>query len=69
MQEIEIWPYEQMVYAQPRIHPGDWDVPSSSKFWVTNKSPNLGQKIKPGDRQQKKKKKKKKKRKEKEKKK
>ena len=21
VQEIQIWPYEQMFYAQPRIHP------------------------------------------------
>ena len=25
MQETEIWPYEQMVYAQPRICPRNWD--------------------------------------------
>ena len=24
VQEIEIWPYEQMVYAQPRICPRKW---------------------------------------------
>ena len=23
VQEIEIWPYEQMIYAQPRICPGE----------------------------------------------
>ena len=26
VQEIEIWPYKQMVYAQPRINPGKWDA-------------------------------------------
>ena len=26
MQEIEIWPNEQMVFAQPRICPGEWDA-------------------------------------------
>ena len=25
MQEIQIWLYEQMVYVQPRIRPGEWD--------------------------------------------
>ena len=26
MQEIEIWPYYRIVYAQTRILPGEWDV-------------------------------------------
>ena len=26
-QEVKILPYEQMVYTQPRIHPGERDVP------------------------------------------
>ena len=26
VQEIEIWPYCQMVYAQTRIHPEEWDM-------------------------------------------
>ena len=26
VQEIEIWPHEQMVYAQTRICPGEWDA-------------------------------------------
>ena len=25
-QESEVWPYEQMVYAQPRIGPGERDT-------------------------------------------
>ena len=25
VQEIEIWPYDRMVYAQPIICPGKWD--------------------------------------------
>ena len=43
MQEIEIWPYEQMVYTQPRICPGKWDAEISLGFWDTNGSPNLDQ--------------------------
>ena len=54
MQEIEIWPYEQVEYAQLRTHPGEWDAQSSLGFWDTNKSPNLGQTTKPSDSQQKK---------------
>ena len=26
VQEIEIWPNEQLVYAQPRIRRGEWDA-------------------------------------------
>ena len=33
VQEIEIWPYEQMIYAQPRICPGEWDTQASLGFW------------------------------------
>ena len=29
MQEIEIWSYEQVVYAQPVIHPRECDVENS----------------------------------------
>ena len=25
VQDIEIWPYEQMVYAQPKICPNEWN--------------------------------------------
>ena len=30
-----------MVYAQPRIDPGEWDTQSSLGFRDTNRSPNL----------------------------
>ena len=26
VQETEIWPYEQIVYAQPSICPGEWST-------------------------------------------
>ena len=32
VQEIETWPYEQMVYAQPRIHPVEWDTQTPLGF-------------------------------------
>ena len=41
MQEIEIWPYKQMVYAQPRICLGEWDTHTYMGFWDINRSPNL----------------------------
>ena len=41
MQEIEIWPYERMVYAQNFLG-----------FWDANRSPNLGQTTRPSDSQQ-----------------
>ena len=37
VQEIENWPYEQMVYAQPSIYPGEWDVQTPLGFWDTNR--------------------------------
>ena len=43
VQEIEVWPCEQNVYAQPIIRPVEWDVNISLGFWDTNESPNLGQ--------------------------
>ena len=60
MQEIEIWIYAQMVYAQSRICPGEKDAQISLRLWDTNGSPNLGQTTRQSDSQQKKKKKKKK---------
>ena len=62
VQEIEIWPYEQMIYAQTSICPREWDTQTPLGFWDTNRSPNLDQKTRPYDNQQKKKKKKKEKR-------
>ena len=52
VQEIEIWPYEQMVYAQPRMCPGEWDTQSPQEFWDRNGSPNFGQTIGPCNNQQ-----------------
>ena len=33
VQEIEIWPYEQVAYAQPRTRSGEWDTQSSLEIW------------------------------------
>ena len=30
-----IWPYELVVYAQPRIYPGEWDTQTPWRFWDT----------------------------------
>ena len=30
--EIEVWPYEEMVYAQRRICPGEWDAQTPQGF-------------------------------------
>ena len=54
------WPYEQVVYTQPRILPGNWDAQTSSGFCDTIISPNLDQTARPTDSQQKRKKKEKK---------
>ena len=43
-----------MVYAQPRICPGEWDIQTSKGFWHANGSPNLDQMIKSYNNQQKK---------------
>ena len=53
VQEVSIWPYEQMVYIQSRIRPRKWDTQSSLGFCVTNWSFHLGQTTKPRDSQQK----------------
>ena len=52
LQKIEIWSYEQEVYAQHRIHPGEWDAQNSLPFWGTNRSPNLGHRTRPSESQQ-----------------
>ena len=49
VQEIEIRPYEEVVYAQPRIRPGEWDAQNSLIFSDTNVSPNLSQTTRPND--------------------
>ena len=46
VQEFKIWLYEQVVFAQPKICPGEED-----EFWDTNGS-YLGMTIRPGDSQQ-----------------
>ena len=43
VQEIQIWPYEQMVYAQTRICPGERDAQTHLGLWDRSESPNLGQ--------------------------
>ena len=60
VQEVYVWLCKQMVYAQPRIYPGERDSQNSVGFCDTNGSSNLRQTTKPRDSQQKKKKKKKK---------
>ena len=37
----------KMVYAQPRIHPGEWNAQTPLGFWDPNRSSNLGQTIRP----------------------
>ena len=57
---ITIILYEQMVYAQPRICPGEWDPQTPMGFWHTTRSPNLGQTTRTYNNNNKKKKRKKK---------
>ena len=52
MQEIEIQPYEQMVYTQPRICPGKSEAETPLGFWDTNRSPNIGPTTRTGNNQQ-----------------
>ena len=54
VQEIEIWPYEQVVYARPRIRLGEWDAENPLGFWDTSRSPDLSQMTRPSDNQLKK---------------
>ena len=53
---IIIWTHEQMVYAQPSICPRKEHTLTPMGLWHTNRSPNLGQKTRPYNDQQKKKK-------------
>ena len=41
-----------MVYAHPRICPGEWDTQTVQGFWDTNRSYNLGQTTIPYNNQQ-----------------
>ena len=52
VQEIEIWSYEQVVYAQFRIRLEEWDAQTPLEFWDTNQSRILGEKTRACDRQQ-----------------
>ena len=36
-----------MVYAQPRIYPGEWGTQTPMQFWHKNVSPNLSQTTRP----------------------
>ena len=58
VQKTEVSPCEQMVYAQTRIYPGEWDTQTPLGFWDKNRSPNLGQTTRPCNNQQQKEKKK-----------
>ena len=53
VQEVWIWPYQKMIYAQPRIHPGEWDSQTSLGSWDTNRSSNIGLLTGSSDNQQK----------------
>ena len=46
--------FKQMVDAQPRIRPREWDTQTSLRFWDTNGSPNLSQTTRSDNYQQKK---------------
>ena len=50
-----IWPYEHVVFAQPRICSRERGAQTSLGFWNTNGSFNLGQTTRPTDSQQQKK--------------
>ena len=41
VQEIEIWPYEQIVFEQNNISPGKWDTETHLGFWHPNGSLKL----------------------------
>ena len=51
-----IWPWQEIVYAQPSTCPRKWHIQSPIGRWHTHGSPNLDQKIRPYNNQQKKKK-------------
>ena len=42
VQEIEIWPFNQIAYAQTRIRPKEWDAQKYLGFWDITRSPNPG---------------------------
>ena len=47
VQGIEIWPCQQMLYAQPNTYPWKWHTQTPMGLWHTNGSPNPGQKTRP----------------------
>ena len=47
VQKFLIWLYKQMVYAQPKTCPGEWDVQTPMAFWDKNGSSNHGQTTRP----------------------
>ena len=49
MQEIEVWPYYQIIWAETRINHGEGDVQNSLGFQDTNRSPNPNLKTKPSE--------------------
>ena len=57
VQEIQIWLYEQMVYAQPSTCPRKLHAQTPMGLWHTNGSPNLDKKTRLYNNQQRKKKK------------
>ena len=53
-EELSIWLYDQMVYVQRKICPGEWNAQPLLGFWDTNRLSNLGQTTRPSNNQQKK---------------
>ena len=47
VQEIGIWPYKQMLCAQPNICPGKWDAKTPLELWDTNGSPTVSHMTRP----------------------
>ena len=43
VQDISIWPYEKMVYAQPKISPGEWHTQTPMRFWLIWRSVRLAE--------------------------
>ena len=53
VQDTEIWPYKQRVYAQPSVCLGELDTQISLGFWRENGSPYLTQETRSYNDQQK----------------
>ena len=52
VQDVQIWPYEPMLYTKPGIHSRKWDTKISFGFGDSNWSPNLNQRSRLSDTQQ-----------------